>query len=68
MNILIVGAGFAGATIARELAEDGHKICVIDQRDHIAGNAYTIQTNMALEFISMDHIYFTQAIKECLIG
>lgn len=40
MNILIVGAGFAGATIARELAEDGHKICVIDQRDHIAGNAY----------------------------
>ena len=40
MNILVVGAGFAGATIARQLAEDGHKICIIDQRDHIAGNAY----------------------------
>lgn len=40
MNILVVGAGFAGAVIARELAEDGHKVCVIDQRDHIAGNAY----------------------------
>ena len=40
MNILVVGAGFAGATIARQLAENGHKICVIDQRDHIAGNAY----------------------------
>jgi len=40
LNILVVGAGFAGATIARQLAEDGHKICIIDQRDHIAGNAY----------------------------
>ena len=40
MNILVVGAGFAGAVIARELADDGHQVCVIDQRDHIAGNAY----------------------------
>lgn len=39
-NILIVGAGFAGAVIARELAEAGHTITVIDKREHIAGNAY----------------------------
>ena len=37
---LIVGAGFSGATIARELAEAGHRVTVIDQRSHIAGNAY----------------------------
>ena len=40
MNILLVGAGFAGATVARELAEAGHKVLVIDRRDHVAGNAY----------------------------
>lgn len=40
MKILVVGAGFAGAVIARECAEAGHLITVIDQRDHIAGNAY----------------------------
>ena len=40
MKILVVGAGFSGAVIARELAEAGHKITVIDSRDHIAGNAY----------------------------
>jgi UDP-galactopyranose mutase len=39
-RILVVGAGFAGATYARELAEAGHRIDVIDKRSHIAGNAY----------------------------
>jgi len=40
MNYLVVGAGFAGAVYARELAEAGHSVAVIDARDHIAGNAY----------------------------
>ena len=40
MNVLVVGAGFAGATVARILAEAGHVITVIDKRDHVAGNAY----------------------------
>jgi UDP-galactopyranose mutase len=40
MNILIVGAGFSGAVIARELAEEGHLIQIIDKREHIGGNAF----------------------------
>jgi UDP-galactopyranose mutase len=39
-RILVVGAGFAGATYARELAEAGYEIVVIEKRPHIAGNAY----------------------------
>ena len=39
-NILIVGAGFAGSVIARELAENDYTVTVIDSRDHVAGNAY----------------------------
>lgn len=39
-KILVVGAGFAGATIARQLAEHGYLVSVIDQRSHIAGNAF----------------------------
>jgi UDP-galactopyranose mutase len=39
-SILIVGAGFSGAVVARELAEQGRKITVIDKRPHLAGNAY----------------------------
>lgn len=37
---LIVGAGFAGATMARLLADAGQRVLVIDKRDHIGGNAY----------------------------
>lgn len=37
---LIVGAGFAGATMARLLAEQGQKVLVVEKRGHIGGNAY----------------------------
>ncbi|MBK0092095.1 UDP-galactopyranose mutase [Erwinia sp. S59] len=40
-RILVVGAGFSGAVIARQLAEEGHKIKVIDTRKHVAGNCYS---------------------------
>ena len=40
-DAIIVGAGFAGAVCARRLAEAvNYKVCVLDRRDHIAGNAY----------------------------
>lgn len=41
-KILIVGAGFSGAVLARQLAElAGIKSLVIDSRHHIGGNCHT---------------------------
>ncbi len=40
-KILIVGAGFSGAVIARKLAELGISSLVIDKRSHVAGNCHT---------------------------
>ena len=40
MDTLIVGAGFAGSTCARALADAGHRVVVIDRRPHVAGNAF----------------------------
>ncbi len=40
-NVLIVGAGFSGAVIARELAEAGYKVTVFEKRNHVAGNCHT---------------------------
>jgi UDP-galactopyranose mutase len=39
-HVLIVGAGYAGSVTARELADAGHRVHIIDKRPHIAGNAY----------------------------
>lgn len=39
-RILVVGAGFAGAVHAVELAQAGFAVRVIDKRPHIGGNAY----------------------------
>lgn len=39
-NYLVVGCGFAGATVAYELAKLNYKVDIIDSRNHIAGNAY----------------------------
>jgi UDP-galactopyranose mutase len=39
-SILVIGAGFAGAVHARELADRGYEVHVLDRRPHIAGNAF----------------------------
>lgn len=39
-KIIIVGAGFSGATIARLFADNGNEVIVIDKRENIGGNAY----------------------------
>lgn len=41
-EIAIAGSGFAGAVLARELAESGrYKLKVFEERPHIAGNCHT---------------------------
>ncbi len=39
-DCIIVGAGAAGCTAARRLAEAGKKVLVLEQRSHVAGNTY----------------------------
>ena len=38
---IVIGSGFAGAVVARELAEKkGQRVLVLDARDHVGGNCY----------------------------
>ncbi|WDH79824.1 UDP-galactopyranose mutase [Microbacterium esteraromaticum] len=41
MDLLVVGSGFFGLTIAERAAAAGRKVTVIDRRPHIGGNAYS---------------------------
>lgn len=40
MKIVVIGAGFSGAYIARNLAEEGYKVKIIEKKNHIGGHCY----------------------------
>lgn len=40
VDVLIVGAGFAGCVIAQRFSAAGKTVLVIDKREHVGGNAY----------------------------
>jgi len=62
-TILIVGAGFSGAVLARELAERMESsILVLDNRDHIGGNCHTYRDPTSKVMIHKygPHIFHTK--------
>ena len=59
-SIVIVGAGFSGAVVARELAEAGIASSVVDGRSHVAGNAHTERRgNGVMVHVYGPHIFHT---------
>lgn len=60
-KVLIVGAGFYGATMAHQLHAAGHEVLVIDRREHLAGNAFTRWSEEANchEHVYGAHIFHT---------
>ena len=58
-DYLIVGAGLYGAVFAREAADRGKKVLVIDRRPHIAGNVHTEKINGILIHRYGAHIFHT---------
>jgi len=64
-KIAIVGAGFSGAVIARELGQAGYQVEVFDSRSHLAGNCHTerdAQTNVMVHVYG-PHIFHTSNEK-----
>ncbi|QWD80067.1 UDP-galactopyranose mutase [Polynucleobacter sp. MWH-Spelu-300-X4] len=63
-DFLIVGAGYAGAVCARQLADAGKKVLVLDKRQHIGGNAYDEKDeNGVLIHPYGPHIFHTNSKK-----
>ena len=61
---LVIGAGFAGATVARLVAEAGHRVVVMDKRDHIAGNAYDYENEHGIRIHKYGpHLFHTNNKK-----
>lgn len=63
-QILIVGAGFSGATVARVLAESGFRVLIMDQRAHVAGNAYDFNNEYGIRVHAYGpHLFHTNNQK-----
>ena len=64
-KILIVGAGFAGAVLAREIVTKTKcRVTVIDQRAHVAGNCHTyVDKNNIMIHAYGPHIFHTSNKK-----
>lgn len=59
-KVLVVGAGFSGAVVARQLAEAGFGVTVIDKREHLAGNAFDFVDDMGIRVHKYGpHIFHT---------
>ena len=59
LDCLIVGAGLFGATVARELADAGKKVLVVERRPHIGGNVYTEKMEGINVHVYGAHIFHT---------
>ena len=61
LSVAVVGAGFSGAVVARELAEAGHSIEMFESRDHVAGNCHTRRHESGvMVHVYGPHIFHTQ--------
>jgi len=61
MHYAIIGAGFTGAVLGRELANAGHKVTIFEARNHVAGNCHSERdrkTNILLHKYG-PHIFHT---------
>jgi UDP-galactopyranose mutase len=58
-DYLVVGAGLYGAVFARQAADAGKKVLVIDKRPNIAGNVYTKKIEGINVHIYGAHIFHT---------
>jgi UDP-galactopyranose mutase len=64
MEHLVVGAGLSGCVVARELANAGHSVRVIEARSHIAGNCYDYVNSLGIRIHKYGpHLFHTSNEK-----
>lgn len=64
IDVLVVGAGFAGSVVARQLAEAGYRVDILEKRSHIGGNAWDVKDDQGILIHPYGpHIFHTNSEK-----
>lgn len=59
-EVVIIGAGLAGSTLAERFAKSGKKVLLIERRQHVAGNCYDeVDANGILTHKYGPHLFHT---------
>lgn len=58
-DVIIIGAGFCGSTLAEQFASDGKKVLILEKRNHIGGNMYEDYENGERVHRYGPHIFHT---------
>ncbi|HED15586.1 MAG TPA: FAD-dependent oxidoreductase [Gammaproteobacteria bacterium] len=58
VDYLVVGSGVTGATIARQLTDEGHEVMVLERRQHVAGNAHDTVHSSGIRYHTYGPHYF----------
>jgi len=63
-KVMVIGAGVAGCVAARELAEKGYSVYLVEKRNHIGGNAFDfVSANGILNQRYGAHLFHTNEKK-----
>lgn len=63
-EVVIIGCGLSGIVAARELADKGVKVKIIEKRNHIGGNIYDYKTESGILVQKYGpHVFFTDNIE-----
>jgi len=65
VKVAVVGAGFSGAVVAREIARAGYSVTVFESRDHVGGNCHTARDERSGVLVHRygPHIFHTDNVE-----
>jgi len=67
-DVVIIGGGFAGLTVARDLSERGVCVCLLEARDRLGGRTFYDRFADTDEFVEYGGTWFSRPWHPCLAG
>ncbi|MFE5483945.1 flavin monoamine oxidase family protein [Streptomyces sp. NPDC056527] len=59
-DVVVIGAGFAGVTAARDLSVEGHSVVLLEARDRVGGRTYTDEAFGRRVDLGGTYVHWTQ--------